>query len=176
MNLLVQETSPTSDDTRLIPLTQGKFATVDAADFEWLSEFNWYALKTRHTFYAARKITVDGSKHTILMHREILAAPKGINGDHWDCDGLNNRRFNLRIATVRQNACNSRTRSDSTCGFKGVYWEKRYLKWAAQIHFEGHHYHIGYFLSAENAAIAYNIAALEHFGSFARLNIASHSK
>lgn len=42
---------------RKIPLTQGKFALVDDADFDWLNQWKWYALKTKTTFYAVRKVS-----------------------------------------------------------------------------------------------------------------------
>jgi len=38
----------------LIPLTQGKFAIVDAEDYDWLSRYKWYATKAKNTFYACR--------------------------------------------------------------------------------------------------------------------------
>lgn len=53
---------------RQIPLTQGKFAKVDDEDFEWLSQWKWYALKHGNTFFAAR----DSNGTQILMHDEIM--------------------------------------------------------------------------------------------------------
>lgn len=53
----------------MIPLTQGKFAIVDDEDYEYLSQFKWYAEKHRKTFYAAR--TIFNPKRTIRMHQEI---------------------------------------------------------------------------------------------------------
>lgn len=32
-----------SENTKLIPLTQGKFAIVDVEDYQWLSQWKWYA-------------------------------------------------------------------------------------------------------------------------------------
>lgn len=56
-----------------IPLTQGKVALVDDDDFEWLSQFKWYAVKFGRTFYAVRQAPrVNGKQRKIWMHREVL--------------------------------------------------------------------------------------------------------
>ena len=89
--------------TRLIPLSQGQFAIVDAADYDELSKYNWYAVKAPNTFYAVRH---DPQGKTILMHRVILNAPDHLSVDHIDRDGRNNTRSNLRPCTHAQNMRN----------------------------------------------------------------------
>jgi len=51
-----------------IKLTQGKCALVDNADFEWLSQWKWCAVKPQGIWYAVRK----AKGYTVRMHREIL--------------------------------------------------------------------------------------------------------
>src|SRR4030095_8449683 len=117
-----------------IPLTQGKVAIVDERDNEWLSRFNWHALRSRNHYYAVRSVRRDNGKiHNILMHREILNPPSGYETDHVNGDGLDNRRANLRIATHRQNQANSGMSANNTSGVKGCYWDKPTKKWRAQI-------------------------------------------
>lgn len=109
--------------TRLIPLTQGQFAVVDAADFEFLNQWKWFAhwnSKTK-SFYAVRSgARVNGRQAAILMHRAILGCVlhDGSEVDHRDHDTLNNRRSNLRLAG-KQNQHNQNIRKDNTSGFKG---------------------------------------------------------
>ena len=86
-------------DVRLIPLTEGHYAYVDAADYEWLSQWNWHLARGG---YAARN---DKGK-TIFMHREIMQPPKGKVVDHHDGNRANNCRFNLRICTRQENRRN----------------------------------------------------------------------
>ena len=94
---------------KLIPLTKGKFAKVDDADFEWLSAFNWYAKNTRGpgddsgSFYAARSERQGGKPVTIYMHREITKCPAGKEVDHKNRDRLDNQRDNLKNCTRKQN-------------------------------------------------------------------------
>ena len=81
-----------------IPLTKNLYSTVDDSDFEELSRYSWRALKGDGTFYAARSYRVNGHQKTMLMHRQILNAPKGIPVDHViNRDGLDNRRGNIRL-------------------------------------------------------------------------------
>lgn len=88
---------------RWIPLTQGKFALVDEADYEWLNQWNWQLSNG----YAVRSRRIPkGKRQAIYMHRVVCNAPIGTEVDHLDSDGLNNRRSNLRIATTSQNQRN----------------------------------------------------------------------
>lgn len=106
------------EDYRLIPLTQGKFAIVDAEDYDRLAQYKWFAVKSRKTFYAQR----FGGGTIVCMHREIMRAPKGMVCDHKNHNGLDNRNSNLRLCTNAQNlynkmpkkGCASRYKSDKT--------------------------------------------------------------
>ncbi len=104
----------------LIPLTQGKFAIVDAEDYDWLIRYKWHACKCKNTYYASR---VRGGK-TIKMHREIMRAPKGLVCDHINHNGLDNRKRNLRLCTNAQNCYNQRASATGTSKYKGVSWHK----------------------------------------------------
>jgi len=149
-------------------LTQGKSAVVDDADFEWLSQWKWQAQKVRRTWYAVRTFWKDGKCQTVLMHKEILHSRGQV--DHRDRDGLNNRRGNLRGATHSQQQANSRKREGCTSPFKGVTWDAARGKWRAQIKVFGKGRIIGRFATEEEAAMAYDSAALEQFGEFANPN------
>ncbi len=149
-----------------VQLTQGKVALVDDEDFERLSKFKWHALYTKGHWYAVR--TMD--KRLIFMHREIMAAPSRAQVDHKDGNGLNNQQYNLRLATNAQNGRNRGKQHNNTSGYKGVYWNKQDRKWRANIRCDGRIIHLGYFVNSEDAARAYNDAAIKYFGEFAKLN------
>ena len=151
----------------MIPLTQGKFAIVDAEDYERLSEHKWYAKKVKGgRFYAARNA---GGK-VIKMHREILDVPPGMVCDHKNHDTLDNRKSNVRICTPAQNNYNRLPQAAGTSRYKGVHWHKNHQKWQARIGHNGKHIHIGYYDYEADAAIAYDDMAIELFGEFACLN------
>lgn len=160
---------------RIIELTQGHVTIVDDEDFDQLSKHRWKIFKVKGVpKYAARTTGARGMK-TILMHRQILQAVTGIEVDHKDGNGLDNRRTNLRIATHRQNMANGPKKpkhgNPPTSQFKGVYWNKERGKWQAQIaRGDGGVAYLGRFTLEEEAANAYDKKAIELFGEFARLN------
>lgn len=153
-----------------IPLTQGKFALVDDSDFEFLSKITWYAKKDdgTGTFYAATNGIVNGKPATILMHRMMFGFPV-LEIDHADTDGLNNQRSNLRKATKVQNQQNQKKPlPPKSSKFKGVCRTKH--AWTASIGSNGKALYLGSFRTEDDAARAYNAAAIRKFGEFARLN------
>jgi hypothetical protein len=97
-----------------------------------------------------------------------LNAPDGWEVDHRNGDRTDNRRCNLRLCDKSQNIGNSKIRVDNTSGFKGVI--KLGNSWVAKIHFSNKDIHIGCYRTSEDAAYAYNQAALKYFGEFAFLN------
>ena len=108
-----------------------------------------------------------------MMHRLVMAAVSGQSVDHIDGNGLNNQRANLRLATQSQNLANSSGRPHSS-KYKGVFWSKdeRYKRrWWARIKKNGKSTHLGIFATEEEAAAAYNQAAIEMFGDFSRINV-----
>jgi len=152
---------------RLIPLTRGQFAIVEAKDYPVLSQHTWFAEGTDKNYYAVRK---ENGK-SIKMHRQITNAPDHLVVDHIDHNGLNNRRSNLRLATFTQNCQNQRRLSHKTSKYKGVHWHKKNKKWAAQITSNKKTYRLGYFHNETEAAKAYDKKAVELHGEFACLNL-----
>lgn len=88
--------------------------------------------------------------------------------DHIDGNGLNNSWTNLRQANQSQNKANGRLNLNNSTGFKGVSFYKKTNKYKAQIYVRRRNIHLGYFVTARQAAMAYRNAALKFFGEFAR--------
>lgn len=156
---------------RTIPLTQGKVALVNNADHAVLGKLRWYAVRTANKWYACRHNPgrKGKSNSTLFMHRVIMNPAKGLEVDHRDGDGLNNQRTNLRVCTHAENIRNSKMPTSNTSGKKGVWWSKRFKKWAASIKASDRNITLGYFSDKEAAYQAYCKAAKEHHGEFARL-------
>lgn len=152
-----------------VALTRGLFALVDDEDYEAIvAAGTWQARPSNRgsTWYAARRSNKDrGSKQTYL-HRFILGLGAGRNPmvDHRDGNGLNNCRANLRLASPSQNAA-SRVGFNSS-GFKGVTAAKN--QWVVRLGRKGAC--IGRFDDPVEAAYAYDVAARQIYGEFARLN------
>lgn len=157
-----------------IKLTQGKYALVDNEDYNYLNQFKW----CYHSQYAMRRMYIKSTKgyKDIKMHRLIMNTPKHKETDHVDGNGLNNQKSNLRICTHKQNTQNARLRSDNKTGYKGVSISKRIsgVVYVAKIanpkYKRTYSIHLGYFKTAQEAALAYNKAAIKQFGKYAYLN------
>jgi hypothetical protein len=159
----------------------GRVALVDDADYELAMQYRWNVQeRTRPNGrrdmgpYAFTSVPRDDGRNRIVwMHRLLM--PGVAQVDHEDTYGLNNQRSNLRPATGTQNQGNRRKarlhdgRAVSS-RWKGVGWFKPAGRWRAYMTQHGHHKHLGYFTDEEDAARAYDAAAREFFGEFARLN------
>ena len=121
---------------RLISLTRGLYAIVDAADYEWLMQWKWYALKAKpNGFYAYRTEFKDGKRIAVPMHRQILGLVQDdplFGGSREVESNSTTSRKNLRPATPSQNQFNTASRGTAS-GRKGVNWSKRKKKWIARI-------------------------------------------
>jgi len=116
-----------------------------------------------------------------LLHRFIISPKKEMQVDHKDGNGFNNRRSNLRECTRSQNMGNSKKPVTNTTGFKGVFnsglsanpelsRKTEYYPFMSKIKFQNNMIFIGYYMTAEEAAQAYDKKARELFGEFARTN------
>lgn len=151
-----------------IPLTKGYSALVDDEDHDRLLSFGkWQASVTGGQVYAAHNM----NRRRLYMHRVLMEGAALV--DHINGDGLDNRRANLREATPVQNSRNMRPLTSAMSSeFKGVARQPRSTvhPWRAYIRINGRASWLGVFATPEEAARAYDAAAREHFGEFARPN------
>lgn len=158
---------------RKIPLTQGRFAIVDPEDYQCLAKYKWHLSKSPTGSYAARweRIRGGGPRKKIWMHRQVIDVPEHLLCDHINGNGLDNRKANLRPATVSQNLCNRiKIKSTTRSKYKGLEWDKIQGKWKARIQCNGQRIYIGSFANEIDAAKAYDEKAKVLFGEFARFN------
>ena len=149
---------------KTIPLTNSYMTALVDDSFEDIR--GWYLYKQRNTYYAMRWVYPDKQ---LSLHRLLLPGVAMI--DHINGNGLDNRLCNLRPCTAAQNCANMKIIERGTSRFKGVHWNKRSQKWCASIRHHRKLKHLGLFSVEEQAAHAYNTAALQLFGEFARLNL-----
>lgn len=108
------------------------------------------------------------------LHRLLLGIVKGFEVDHINRDKLDNRRCNLRLCTRGENNQNKAKAKNQTSKYRGVFWRGNKVNkknpWGAYITKMKKWNHLGYFKTEEEAAQAYNKAALEKYGQHAYQN------
>lgn len=158
-------------DVAYITLTQGYTATIDAADVPLVGGYNWCAVKlgNGHNIYAQRFIGKnEGGPTCVYLHRAIIGDTDGLDIDHIDGNGLNNRRINLRLATRSQNSWNARPQKNAASKYKGVASHKASGKWQVRIRHDEKQIWLGYYDDEEAAHAAYCEASERLHGEFGR--------
>lgn len=150
-----------------IQLGYNKFALVDEIDFKRLSNRLWSC----HKGYAVSRGKDNDEVVFISMHRYILRLnSRDPEVDHVNGDRLDNRKSNLRLATRALNAANRINRgSGSNSGYRGVYKTKNNY-FTSMITHEQQQIYLGTYNDIRFAAEAYDEAARDYFGQYARLN------
>jgi len=167
---------------KTVPLYGKKAAArvvrVDDGDYELVIQYRWNVTEKERVGARGRvrkqgpyAITnyqrPDGRRTMIYMHKLITGWPRT---DHRNHDGLDNQRENLRDATVGQNTANQLPQEGTSSAFKGVSWDRVNRRWLVHVTWDHRQHHVGRFDSEEEAARAYDAAAIGLFGEFAYLN------
>jgi hypothetical protein len=169
------------NDYAMIPLMSAhhpnQYAVVDLDDMVLVSNVRWFfhSNSKSRTAYAFGRI--NGQPNKIAMHRFLLGVSSdGPEIDHIDGNGLNNRRSNLRLCSRNENQQNTRTRRVGRSGYRGVHRVPKSEKWYAKISKQGVVHRIGGFDTPEQAACAYDDAALRLYGPHALTNFRAKVK
>lgn len=158
----------------IIGTTDGRQILIDDDDV-CMAEWKWHTKPGKRGVRYAYRFgeNIDEAK-IVYFHRQLLGLKRtdDILVDHHDRDGLNNQRSNLRKSTCSQNQANSvkYARSGASSHLKGVSYHAKTGKWRARIKINRVGKTLGYFDSPQEAAAAYNAAAISAFGEFARVN------
>lgn len=145
-----------------ITLNQGKVLLIDDESLIKMQGRKWY-------FNSQYVSSTCNGKGRVMLHRMLIDAPKGSEVDHINGDPLDNRICNLRLCNRSTNMRNQKSRAGSISAYKGV--TKSGNKWMARIQAApGNRIYLGLFATEKQAAVMYNVRAVELFGEFARLN------
>lgn len=153
-----------------------KYVIIDDNDYDKIKGYTWRVNFVRGKFYALTTVCRTGKKPlTIKMHRLILNLHNKPTPhiDHKNENGLDNRRRNMRKASIPQNSRNVGPTSRSVTGYKGVslYTKGPQAgKFVVRLRFYNKTYFGGYFKSAKVAAEKYDQLAKKYHGRFAYQN------
>lgn len=153
----------------------GYIVTVDDQDADLLS-LRWYADGRASNLYAIAHIPDGkGRQKRVQLHRlvleRIVGCPLGTREccDHINGNTFDNRRCNLRVASLSQNNQNRRLSDRNSSGVKGVFWDKWNQRWRALITLNGRKMYLGSFHDFEDAVNARRTAEIDLFGEYSTL-------
>lgn len=143
--------------------SKGNTFIVDADDLERIKICTW--CKDNAKGYVMGTI----KRKRVPLHRFLLGYPDGIV-DHINRNTCDNRRKNLRVCNITESNWNRGVQRSNRVGIKGVALclsRDRKKKYRAQINVNGKRIRLGWFMTAEEAAIAYKEAERKYYGEFA---------
>lgn len=136
----------------------------DLDDYVLIKDYCWCeVVDEKNGYRELRAPKINGGKGSVRMHQ--LFGYSG--GDHIDRNPLNNRRKNLRIATIQENNRNRSLFKNNTSGIMGVNFELSRKKWRARICVNDRRFELGFFENKEDAIHARLCAEKQYFGKFA---------
>ena len=135
---------------------------IDNDDFDRIKERHW----TYSEGYWSTYIKIDDKGTRVGMHTFIIQPKDGYVIDHADRNRSNNRKYNLRQATVSQNSMNKTLRKNNS-GITGVGLDKRCNKWRAVITLNQKFIWLGEYADKDDAIKARLLAEAKYFGDFA---------
>lgn len=138
---------------------------IDDEDWEKVNKYVWHV--SYHHNGKIKTVSTNEKGTQLKLHKFLTGYTLT---DHIDGNPLNNQKENLRECTQQKNTWNAALSKRNKTGFKGVYWEESRKKYQAYIKIGDKKKHLGRYVNASDAARAYNKAAIENFGEFARLN------
>jgi hypothetical protein len=154
---------------RLIPLSGGIYAIVDAVDYIWLMQWKWTAMRGRYTWYAYRLDWSDMAHPvSISMHRAIAQPPDGKQCDHRNGNGVDNRRKNLRDGDGTEQRWNSKTQINNTSGYPGISRCEQTQSWKVRINVRGREIWLGRHKTLERAIAVRKSAEEKYVGEWVR--------
>ncbi len=136
-------------------------AKIDIDDIEKVKKYKWY--KNAHDYVESKQ-----GKKRILLHELVFGKKEGYIIDHINRNKLDNRKINLRYATISQNGMNKKIQSNNTSGYTGVYWDKSRDKWIASIQINSKQIYLGRYDDINDAIKARKDAEIKYFGKYAR--------
>lgn len=101
-------------------LTNGIRMLFDGEDIGLVQSHTWFA--TSHGYVRTSIRGSDGVETEPSFHAMLIGEPpEGLHTDHKDRNKANNKKTNLRFATVQINMLNRGVSNNNTSGTKGVY-------------------------------------------------------
>lgn len=136
----------------------------DLDDYDLIKDYHWCEHIDNKNGYHCARAYISNEQRFIKMHRLIVEWDVV---DHINRNPLDNRKSNLRRATIQENNWNRSRHKNNTSGVTGVYLHKPNQTWCATIECNKQRHRLGYFINKEDAIKARLQAEVKYYGEFA---------
>ena len=164
-----------AENWKYLPVNKGKDkAKVDTEDFVKLSKLSWRTVtSTSGRGVVVTSVQTPKGVRMVTLGAYLMKPPKGkqVYPRRFQ-NGFDYRKENLIVCTMkeRQRILPKNRNKIGTSQYKGVSFYSKNKCWRAGIGVDGKSIHIGFYDTEDEAATAYNKAAIEHFGQQAYQN------
>lgn len=138
-----------------------KIMVCDKEDWERLKKYTWGVAKTGG--YAITNFAQNKKHKVVKFHQIVMGQKRGYVVDHINRNPIDNRKENLRYATMQQNLINKGKQSNNKSGIPGVSWRNDSNSWRAQIWVHKKAINLGTFKTKEEAIKARKEAEKKYF-------------
>ena len=134
----------------------------DLEDYDKIKDYYW--LKTEYGYIHS---TNRKDKQYVFLHRLVMNInDPEIICDHINCNKIDNRKNNLRIATRSGNATNRPPYEKSVSGYSGVTFDKTKNKWLVRIYINHKQVNLGCYDNLDEAIAKPLKAEEKYYGEF----------
>lgn len=140
-------------ETVEIHFEAGDVVLIERRDLPLFASYSWYVVHGRGQ---SKYLIRNSSNRTVSFHSQLMGPESGMEIDHINRNGLDNRRANLRFVTHQQNQNNLSRKRHGTSRFRYVHRAKEKGSWCAMVTYGGRVKNIGHFDSEIEAAHAAN--------------------
>lgn len=140
----------------------------DLEDYEKIKDYCWH--KNHNGYLTYIKNNGHYYDKNLNLSRIIMDCPDDLVVDHINHNTLDNRKSNLRLATVSQNGMNHKICSENKSGYSGVWLDTKNNRWCASIMCNQKNVWLGSFKNINDAVSARFLAEEQYFGEFSYKN------
>ena len=162
--LRTQDDYDLSNDYGILILADGRECMFDMEDYDILRKYHWSARKDGHVRAFVNGRQVELARYILEQNGVYIPEDKVV--DHIDINPLNNRKYNLRICSFRENRMNHSLFKSNSSGYSGVSYRKDKDQWIARITIDYERLFLGYFDTKEEAIRARQEAEEKYYGEY----------
>jgi hypothetical protein len=133
----------------------GNEIIIDREDLSLWAQYTWYVIQGHGQSKYLKRNTLHKNT-TIEFHRELMGFPNGLEIDHINRNGLDNRKANLRIVDHKTNQNNLPKRTGASSQYFGVSRDSERKSWNVYCNYHGKTKNLGKYENEIEAAIAYD--------------------